>query len=100
VAAALLVEYEPLPTKLALTRKTEGQESPLCPLYLLSHDTVPYFYSTFWQEEKRESDWWLFKEDPWTLMLAEVAPRLNEGGITNRVISKILIDNPKRVLAF
>ena len=67
---------------------------------LLSHDTVPYFYRTFWQEEKRESDWWLFKEDPWTLMLSEVAPRLNEAGITNRVISKILIDNPKRVLAF
>ncbi|MDE0206827.1 MAG: twin-arginine translocation signal domain-containing protein, partial [Candidatus Tectomicrobia bacterium] len=49
---------------------------------LLSHDTVPYFYRTFWQEEKRESDWWLFKEDPWTLMLSEVAPRLNEAGIT------------------
>ncbi|MCY4515225.1 MAG: hypothetical protein OXC69_08865 [Candidatus Tectomicrobia bacterium] len=67
---------------------------------LLSHDTVPYFYRTFWQEEKRESDWWLFKEDPWTLILSEVAPKLNEAGITKRVISKILIDNPKRVLAF
>ena len=67
---------------------------------LLSHDTVPYFYRTFWQAEKRESDWWLFKEDPWTLMLSEVVPRLNEAGITNRVVSKILIDNPKRVLAF
>lgn len=67
---------------------------------LLSHDTVPYFYRTFWQGEKRESDWWLFKEDPWTLILSKVAPKLNEAGITNRVISKILIDNPKRVLAF
>jgi len=67
---------------------------------LLSHDTVPYFYSTFWQEEKRESDWWLFKEDPWTLILSDVVPKLNEAGITNRVVSKILIDNPKKVLAF
>lgn len=67
---------------------------------LLSHDTVPYFYRTFWQEEKRESDWWLFKEDPWTLILSDVVPKLNEAGITNRVVSKILIDNPKRVLAF
>ena len=67
---------------------------------LLSHDTVPYFYRTFWQEEKRESDWWLFKEDPWTLILSEVVPNLNEAGITKRAISKILIDNPKKVLAF
>ena len=67
---------------------------------LLSHDTVPYFYRTFWQEEKRETDWWLFKEDPWTLILSEVVPKLNEAGITRRVISKILIDNPKQVLAF
>jgi predicted metal-dependent phosphotriesterase family hydrolase len=67
---------------------------------LLSHDTVPYFYRTFWQEEKREADWWLFKEDSWTLILSEVVPKLNEVGITNRVVSKILIDNPKKVLAF
>ena len=67
---------------------------------LLSHDTVPYFYRTFWQEAKRESDWWLFKEDPWTLILSDVVPHLNEAGITNRAISKILIDNPKKVLAF
>ena len=67
---------------------------------LLSHDTVPYFYRTFWQEEKREADWWLFKEDPWTLILSDMVPKLNEAGIARQVISKILIDNPKKVLAF
>jgi phosphotriesterase-related protein len=67
---------------------------------LLSHDTVPYFYKTFWQKEKRESDWWLFKEHPWTLILSEVVPALLEAGISERAIRKMLIDNPQKVLAF
>lgn len=67
---------------------------------LLSHDTVPYFYKTFWQEEKRETDWWLFKEHPWALILAEVVPKLMEAGITERIIRKMLIESPKKVLAF
>ena len=49
---------------------------------------------------KRESDWWLYKEDPWTLIPSDVVPKFNEAGITRRVVSKILIDNPKKVLAF
>ena len=60
----------------------------------------PYFYRTFWQAEKREADWWLFEEDPWSLILSDVVPKLKEAGITRRVVSKILIDNPKKVLAF
>ena len=67
---------------------------------LLSHDAVPYFYKTFWQEEKRESDWWLFKEHPWSLIIPEVLPRLARAGIPDRVIGKMLIENPKKALAF
>lgn len=67
---------------------------------LLSHDAVPYFYKTFWQEEKRESDWWLFKEHPWSLIIPEVIPRLVRAGIPERVIGKMLIENPRKALAF
>ena len=67
---------------------------------LLSHDAVPYFYKTFWQEEKRESDWWLFKEHPWSLIIPEVLPRLARAGIPDRVVGKMLIENPKKALAF
>lgn len=67
---------------------------------LLSHDAVPYFYKTFWQEEKRESDWWLFREHPWSLIISELVPRLSKAGIPERVIGKMLIENPKKALAF
>jgi phosphotriesterase-related protein len=67
---------------------------------LLSHDAVPYFYKTFWQEEKREEDWWLFKEHPWSLIIPEIIPRLTKAGIPERAIGKMLIENPKKVLVF
>jgi phosphotriesterase-related protein len=67
---------------------------------LLSHDAVPYFYKTFWQNEKRESDWWHYMEHPFTLILSELVPKLKEAGISERVIRKMLIENPKKALAF
>lgn len=67
---------------------------------LLAHDAVPYFYKTFWQEEKRESDWWLFKEHPWSLIIPEVIPRLARAGIPERVVGKMLLENPRKALAF
>jgi phosphotriesterase-related protein len=67
---------------------------------LVSHDAVPYFYKTFWQERKREADWLHVKEHPWSLILPELVPRLGQAGIPERVIGKMLIDNPKKALAF
>jgi len=67
---------------------------------LVSHDAVPYFYKTFWQKEKRESDWWHVMEHPFTLILSEFVPKLKEAGISERVIRKMLIENPRKALAF
>jgi phosphotriesterase-related protein len=67
---------------------------------LISHDAVPYFYKTFWEATKRESDWWLFKEHPWALIIPEVVPRLGRAGIAERAIGKVLIENPQKALAF
>jgi predicted metal-dependent phosphotriesterase family hydrolase len=67
---------------------------------LLSHDAAPYFYQTFWQEEKPESDWLHVKAHPWSLILPDVVPRLGRAWIPDRVIGKMLIENPKKVLAF
>ena len=67
---------------------------------LISHDAVPFFYKTFWQKEKRESDWWHFMKHPFTLILSEVVPALKQAGISDRVIRRMLIENPKKALAF
>ena len=67
---------------------------------LLSHDAVPFFYRMFWQEQKRESDWLHVKAHPWSLILPDMVPRLSKVGIPDRVIGKMLIENPKKVLAF
>lgn len=67
---------------------------------LLSHDMVPYFYKTFWEKDKRESDWLLVSEHPWALILGELVPKLREAGISDRTIAKMLVENPKKVLAF
>ena len=67
---------------------------------LLSHDAVPFFYRTFWQEQKREADWLHVKAHPWSLILPDLVPRLSQAGIPDRVIGKMLIENPKKVLAF
>jgi predicted metal-dependent phosphotriesterase family hydrolase len=67
---------------------------------LISHDAAPYFYTTFWQKEKRESDWLHFSLHPYTLILSEVVPSLMEAGISKRAIRKMLIENPKKALAF
>jgi predicted metal-dependent phosphotriesterase family hydrolase len=61
---------------------------------------VPFFYRTFWQEQKRESDWLHVKAHPWSLILPDLVPRLSQAGIPDRVIGKMLIENPKKVLAF
>jgi len=67
---------------------------------LLSHDAVPYFYKTFWQKEKRESDWWHVMEHPFAIIPSKLVPKLTEAGIPDRAIGKMLIENPKKALAF
>lgn len=39
-------------------------------------------------------------EHPFTLILSELVPKLKEAGISERVIRKMLIENPKKALAF
>jgi phosphotriesterase-related protein len=67
---------------------------------LLSHDAVPYFYKTFWQKEKRESDWWHVMKHPFAIIPSKLVPKLTKAGIPERAIGKMLIENPKQALAF
>ncbi len=67
---------------------------------LVSHDAVPYFYKTFWQKEKRESDWWHVMKHPFAIIPSKLVPILTKAGIPNRAIGKMLIENPKKALAF
>ena len=67
---------------------------------LLSHDAVPYFYKTFWQKEKRESDWWHVMKHPFAIIPSKLVPILTAAGIQEKTIGKMLIENPKKALAF
>jgi predicted metal-dependent phosphotriesterase family hydrolase len=40
------------------------------------------------------------KAHPWSLILPDLVPRLSQAGFPDRVIGKMLIENPKKVLAF
>ena len=67
---------------------------------VMSHDAFPYFYNSWGTEEKPESDWWYAMKRPYSPLFAVVIPKMLEAGISEKVIRKILIENPKRALAF
>jgi phosphotriesterase-related protein len=75
---------------------TAGYEDQL----LMSHDAFPYFYNSYGTEEKPESAWWYAMKRPYSPLFAVVIPKMLEAGVSENVIRKILIENPKRALAF
>lgn len=65
---------------------------------VMSHDAFPYFYNSYGTEEKPESDWWYAMKRPYSPIFAVVIPKMLEAGVSEGVIRKILIENPKRAL--
>lgn len=66
---------------------------------LLSHDHVPYFLPNFTAEQKGPEDWKAFKPD-YTTVTTKLAAALETLGVSRSALRTMLVDNPKRVLAF
>lgn len=66
---------------------------------LLSHDRVPYFVSNFSTQEKRAEDWKSVDPD-YTTVTTKLVDALKKLEVTKSQIRTMLIENPRRVLAF
>ena len=66
---------------------------------LVSHDHAPYYFPNFASETKRPEDWKALEPD-YTTVTTRLAPALVALGMAKADIRKILIENPRRVLAF
>jgi phosphotriesterase-related protein len=66
---------------------------------LLSHDHSPYYFPNYTAEQKRPEDWKVLEPD-YTTVTTKLAASLKTLGASPDEIHTILIDNPKRVLAF
>jgi phosphotriesterase-related protein len=66
---------------------------------LVSHDHAPYYCPNFAAKEKRPEDWKALDPD-YTTVTTKLVKSLKELGASKADIRTILIENPKRVLAF
>ena len=66
---------------------------------LVSHDHVPYFYGDFWAESKG-SHGWREKQADFTIVTTRLVASLEQLGVSPSQIRTILVENPRRVLAF
>ena len=66
---------------------------------LLSHDHAPYYYPDFAAELKSSNEWKALEPD-YTTVTTELAASLREHGVSKSEIRTMLVDNPRRVLAF
>lgn len=66
---------------------------------LVGHDLVPYVYSKFAEGDKPEEGWQAHEADLTTIPL-RLAMELLEQGNTPQDVHTILVENPKRALAF
>ena len=66
---------------------------------LVSHDHVPYFYPHYATQKKRADDWKPLKPD-YTTVTTKLTKSLGKLGVSKADIRTILIENPRRVLAF
>ena len=66
---------------------------------LLSHDHVPYFLPNFTAAQKSSEDWKALEPD-YTTVTTKLAAALRAHGVSKAELRTILVDNPKRVLAF
>ncbi len=66
---------------------------------LLSHDHAPYYYPEFAAREKTAEDWKALDPD-YTTVTTELTAALVELGVSRSEIRTMLVENPRRVLAF
>jgi phosphotriesterase-related protein len=66
---------------------------------LVSHDHVPYFYPDYTASQKSPQKW--KAEDPdFTIVTTQFAEACKAAGMSDRDLRTILIENPRRILAF
>ncbi len=66
---------------------------------LVSHDHVPYFYGEF-AAEKKGTDGWRENRVDHTIITTRLVASLEHLGVSPQEIRTILVENPRRVLAF
>ena len=66
---------------------------------LVSHDHVPYFYTAFTTPEKRPDPWKL-NESGYTAVTTQLVPALFRAGVPGAAVRAMLVETPRRVLAF
>jgi phosphotriesterase-related protein len=66
---------------------------------LVSHDHAPYYFPAFTAENKTAEDWKALEPD-YTTVTTKLVESLRSLSISKADIRRILVDNPRRVLAF
>lgn len=66
---------------------------------LLGHDHVPYVYTKYAQHEK-PADGWQENESDFTIVPVKLAAALTDLGVSAETVRTMLVENPRRVLAF
>jgi phosphotriesterase-related protein len=66
---------------------------------LLGHDHVPFLYTAYAQAEKPDSGW-QENESDFTTVPLKLAAALREAGMSDETVRTMLVDNPRRALAF
>lgn len=66
---------------------------------LVSHDHAPYYFPNFDAEKKRAEDWKALEPD-YTTVTTKLVESLSALSVTKADIRAILVENPRRVLAF
>ncbi len=66
---------------------------------LVNHDHAPYYFPEFSAEKKRAEDWKAMEPD-YTTVTTKLVASLATLSVSKADIRQILVDNPRRVLAF
>ena len=66
---------------------------------LVGHDHVPFLYRNFAQQEKPSDGWQRLNPD-FTVITKKLVPELARQGVSAEHVRTILVENPRRVLAF
>ncbi len=66
---------------------------------LLSHDHAPYFYEGYTQQQKPAQAWKTLESD-YTVVTTGLVEAMLKQGVSKTDINTMLVENPKRVLAF
>lgn len=66
---------------------------------LVGHDLVPYFYEDY-TAEKKSIEGWKPEHCDFTIITTKLTKALADLGVSQQDVKSILVDNPRRVLAF